>query len=134
MKNDEIKTGEIYIAFVRYVEDKLKDNPRGKVRPVVIFEDEEENKIFACKVSSQVNKPLKQKLGYEVKDWKEAGFTKPSIIACDKENIREIEPKNIKKRIGCLTDRDIKGMFIKRIKVANMEYKRELEKHNELER
>lgn len=133
--NNEIKNGDVYIAFVRYAEERFNnENPHGKVRPVVIFEYPEESKLFACKVSSQVDKPIKQKLGYVLKDWKEAGFIKPSVVACDRENIREIDKNTILKFVGRLTDRDIKGMLIKHIKVATIEYKKAKEKYNMIER
>lgn len=131
----EFKNGEVYIGFVRYAEDINNDvNPRGKIRPVVIFEDPEEKRLFACKVSGQIDKPLERKNGYVIQDWKDAGFKKPSIVACNKENIREINKSDIRDFVGRLTDRDVKGMLIKHIKVTEREYKKELEKKNELER
>ncbi|MCU9601732.1 type II toxin-antitoxin system PemK/MazF family toxin [Pallidibacillus thermolactis] len=134
-KQKQMENGDVYIAFVRYAEDINNDNnPKGKVRPVVIFKDPEDNKLYACKVSSRVDKPLERKFGYIIKDWKEAGFSKPSIVACNRENIREINKTAIHRYIGRLTDRDIKGMLIKHIKVARLEYKIMKEKRNELER
>ncbi|KIO69293.1 hypothetical protein B4065_1466 [Caldibacillus thermoamylovorans] len=127
MKGNELKNGDVYIAFVRYAEDMNKDSaPRGKVRPVVIFEDPMENKLFACKVSSRIDKPTERKFGYIIQDWKEAGLKKPSIIACNRENIREIDKTAIHKYIGRLTERDIKGMLVKYVKVAQLELKREI--------
>lgn len=127
MKESELKNGDVYIAFVRYAEDINKDEePKGKVRPVVIFEDPAENKLFACKISSRIDKPIEKKFGYIIKDWKEAGLKKPSIIACNRENIREIDKTAIHRYIGRLTERDIKGMLIKHIRVAELEYSKEI--------
>lgn len=129
------QNGDIYIAFVKFSEEaKNTVNPKGKVRPVVIFQDPEEGKLYACKVSSQVNKPIKQRLGYVLQDWQQAGFKVPSVVACDSENIREIDSLSITKKIGELTDRDLKGLLIKHIKVVTMEYKRQQNKDFELER
>jgi len=129
MNVNEMNNGDVFIAYVHFSE---KDG--GKVRPVVIFEDPEEKKMFACKVSSQVDKPIKQRLGYVLQDWKEAGFKKPSVVACDRENIREIDTNTVHKFVGRLTENDIKGLLIKHIKVAQQEYKKDLEKKNEIER
>lgn len=129
--NSKMKNGDVYIAFVRFQE--FNDPNKGKSRPVVIFEDPEEERLFACKVSSKVDKPKNRKYGYVIKDWEEAGFKKPSVVACNRKDIHEISETNIKKYIGRLTERDIKGMLIKHIKVAQLEYKKEMEK-NEIER
>lgn len=127
MKENELKNGDVYIAFVRYGEDINKDNPRGKVRPVVIFEDPAENKLFACKVSSRIDKPTEKKLGYIIQDWKEAGFKKTSVVACNRENIREIDKMAIHQYVGRLTERDIKGMLIKHIRVTELEFSKKIE-------
>ena len=135
MKQADLKNGDVYTAFVRFAEDIHNDvNPKGKIRPVIIFEDPEEGKLYACKVSTKVDKPIKRRLGYVLEDWKEAGFKAPSVIACDKENIHEIDSTSIDKFIGRLTERDLKGMLIKHIKVVAMEYKKNKEKGNSLER
>lgn len=132
---NELENGEVYIGFVRYIEDIDNDiNPKGKLRPVVIFQDPEENQLFACKVSSRIDKPLERKNGYIIQDWQETGLKKPSIVACNKENIREIVKTDVHDYVGRLTDRDIKGMLVKRIKMSKLEYKKELEKKNSLER
>ncbi len=123
---NDFKNGEVYIAFVNFVEDlHNKENARGKVRPVVIFEVPEDNKLYACKVSSKVDKPIKKRYGYVLQDWKEAGIKSPSVVACDSENIREIDPTSIKKYVGQLTERDIRGMLVKHIKVRAMEHEME---------
>lgn len=133
-KENELENGEVYIGFVRYVEDIDNDiNPKGKLRPVVIFQDPEENQLFACKVSGRIDKPFERKNGYIIQDWEEAGLKKPSIVACNKENIREIVKTDIQDYVGRLTDRDIKGMLVKRIKMSKLEYKKELEKKNSLD-
>lgn len=129
MKNHDLKNGDVYIGFVRYAEDINNDkNPKGKVRPVVIFEDPVENKLFACKVSTQIDKPTEKKFGYIIKDWKEAGLKKPSIIACNRENVREIDKTAIYKNIGSLSDRDIKGLLVKYVSIAAREVERENER------
>lgn len=126
MKNRDLKNGDVYIAFVRYAEDIDNDkNPKGKVRPVVIFEVPGEERLFACKVSSQINKPTEKKFGYMIQDWKEAGLLKPSIISCNSENVREIDKTAIYKYIGSLSDRDIKGLLVKYVSIAAREVERE---------
>ncbi len=125
MTNNKLKLGEIYLAFVTFTESLNSDNPKGKVRPVVIFEDPDDHKLFACKVTTRVNKPIAQKLGYTISDWKESGLNAPSIVSCDKENVREIEPNSIIKYIGELTERDIRGMLIKHMRVQALEHQRE---------
>lgn len=128
------QNGDVYIAFVNFVEDAQKDNAKGKVRPVVIFEDPEEGKLYACKVSSQVDKPIKKRLGYVMQDWQEAGFKAPSVIACDAENIHEINSLSITKKVGQLTEHDLRGLLIKHIKVLTMEHQRQKNREHVQER
>lgn len=98
---NELENGEVYIGFVRYIEDIDNDiNTKGKLRPVVIFQDPEENQLFACKVSSRIDKPLERKNGYIIQDWQETGLKKPSIVACNKENIREIVKTDVHDYVG----------------------------------
>lgn len=127
-RNNKYETGQIYIAFIKFEES----NRKGKMRPVAIFQSPEDNKLYACKITSQIDKKMNQKYGYLVKDWRLAGLTKPSIIKCNRSETYEIEPLNIRRKIGTLSNQDIKGMLIKMIKVQQME--RRKEKRNEQER
>lgn len=131
MNNDLYQSGECFLAYVNFNEKK-----GGKVRPVVLIHDKEENQFFACSVTSQINKPKNQKYGYIVKDWKEAGLDRPSIIKCNKEDMYKVKkPFQLIKKIGNLTIRDLEGFLIKQIKVRFMENQRiSRRKQNEYER
>lgn len=131
MNNDLYQSGECFLAYVNFNEKK-----GGKVRPVVLIYDNEENQFYAFSVTSQINKPKNQKYGYIVKDWKEAGLDKPSIIKCNKEDMYKAKkPFQLIKKIGNLTIRDLEGFLIKQIKIRFMENQRiSRKKQNEYER
>lgn len=107
---------------------------RRAPRPIVAFKDPEYEKLYAFQVTSQIDKKANHKYGYLVDDRKYAGFRKPSIIKCNRENICELESLKILKKIGHLSPKDLHGLLVKLVKVNRMEYRRDREKINQLER
>ncbi|MEH6945168.1 hypothetical protein [Bacillus sp. JJ722] len=69
-----------------------------------------------------------------IENWKKAGFRKPSIIKCNRENIYEMDSLKILKKIGHLSQNDLHGLLVKLVKVNRLEYRRGQEKINQLER
>lgn len=136
--NNNLDTGQCFVAYIKFSFDDPHDSTgkvKGKFRPVVIFHDLEDDQFYACKVTSKIDNPQNKKYGYTIQDWKEAGFHKPSIVKCNKEEIYEIEPLSFKKKIGTLSDRDVKGLLIKMIKTRHREIQRmQRKKKDEKER
>lgn len=54
----------------------------------------------------------------------------PSIIKC---NIEEIEPIHIRKKIGEISECDMRGLLVNLIKVCELELIRERQKHQVFE-
>jgi hypothetical protein len=127
--NEDVDIGQVFLAFVKFSDQQ---NGQGKLRPVVAFKDPEDDRLYAFKVTSRIDNKINHKYGYLMMDWKEAGLHKPSIIKCNRENVYDIEPMNIMKKLGNITERDLTGLLIKTIKVRQMEYRKNLS--NEFER
>lgn len=127
---EEIEVGEVFFAYVRFYQDE----ERGKERPVVAFKDPEDDSWKAFKVTGRIEKKLNHKYGYLLADWKEAGLQRPSIVKCNREDIVDIYPEDITKRLGRLTEQDLKGLFMKHLKVRDIEYRRLQQQINDLER
>lgn len=118
---EELRGGEVFFAFMRYNDDKA----RGKLRPIVAIKDPEDETWRALKVTSRLDKKLNHKYGYLLTDWKEAGLSEPSIVKCNREDIQELDPRNIRNRRGELTRRDMAGLLSKLLRVREIEYRRE---------
>ncbi|MCT6922831.1 type II toxin-antitoxin system PemK/MazF family toxin [Metasolibacillus sp.] len=129
-ENDTYQDGDIFYAYVHFAEDV----EQGKERPIVAMKDQDTDTWKAFKITSQIGKKLNHKYGYLMEDWAESGLTKPSIIKCDRESIYNIDPNNIIKKIGDLTEQDLKGLLMKIVTVREIEYRRERQKINEAER
>lgn len=112
--------GECFLAYVQF-----ENGIGGKKRPVVLLHDQEDHTFYACKVTGKVNKPKNQRYGYEVKDWVDAGLHQPSIIKCNKHEIYEVEPEQLRDKIGQLSHRDLHGLLTKQIKVRMLEKEKE---------
>lgn len=124
-KQDIYENGEVFYAFMRY---KDHEDGIGKDCPVVALKDPETETWQALKITSQIDKKLNHKYGYLMEDWEQSGLTSPSIIKCNIEDIEEINPSYIRKKIGELTHRDLTGLLVKLIKVRQVEYQREQRK------
>lgn len=129
---NSFQNGQCFTAFLRFQNNDgsfVSDN-KGKQRPVIILQDPIDSKFYAFKVTGQVHKSLNKKYGYQLRDWKEAGFRKPSIIKCNIDNRFEIEPYLLHRNFGQLTENDLRGFLTQLIKVRKMEH----ENDNEIER
>lgn len=129
-KDTQFNEGDVFYAYVRYVDDEKK----GKERPIVAIKSEEDDNWKAFKITSQIDKKINHKYGYLMEDWEHTGLTKPSIIKCNREDVYDIEPENIIQKIGDLTERDLKGLLIKTIRVREIEYRRDKQQAQKLER
>ena len=121
--------GDIFLANFTFVEGN-----ESKIRPVVIFQNPETKELLACKVSTQIQKPIASKLGYELKDWKASGLKKACYVSCEKANMRTVDPNNLVRLIGKLSERDSKGLLIKHIVVMQRELEYEQHKAAALEK
>lgn len=128
MVKGHVEEGQVFLAYI-----KFKDKKGGKERPIIIMKDPETDKLLAFKVTSRIDKKLNHKYGYLVEDWKEAGFLKPSIIKCNREDVYELDTKTIIRKVGELSNRDLKGLLVKMAKVREIEYRRDLRRKNEYE-
>lgn len=129
MKKD-LTDGEVFYAYVEHIEN----DGQGKTRPVLALKDPETDGWLVLKITSRIDKKLNHKYGYMLSDWEKCGLDKPSIVKCNREDIRDIQPDNITKKIGELTTRDLKGLLVKFIKVREIEFRRDLRNTNDLER
>lgn len=122
----KLEFGKVYTAYIVF-----KDNiTEGKRRPVILFQNQENDYITAFQVSSQVKTPFNKKYGYEIIDWEKTGFKKPSIANLHPKDLLELKSTDLKVIVGELTDRDKVGLLEKYIsvqrRIRNME--------NEIER
>lgn len=125
----QYQAGECFLAYISFA-----NTTGGKVRPVVLIHDKEENQFFVCTVTSQVDKPKNKKYGYVVVDWKEAGLDKPSIIKCNKDDMYLLkEPYQLIEKIGTLTHKDLSGLLVKQIKVRLLENEKQKQRRNDFE-
>ncbi|MEC1177248.1 type II toxin-antitoxin system PemK/MazF family toxin [Metasolibacillus meyeri] len=129
-QEDVYSTGEVFYAYFRFDEGGEK----GKHRPIVAMRNEEDETWKALKVTSRIAKKINHKYGYLLKHWEEVGLERPSIVKCNREDIIDIDPQNIVKKLGDLSEADLKGLFVKLLKVKDIEYRRDQQKINEIER
>lgn len=122
--NLNLETGKCFTSFVKFRDRNGTILPSGKSRPVVSLLDPNTQKYIICK-STSTEKTQNDRYGYELKDWKEAGFNGPSIIKCNKEDIVALKDQKINKTIGQLSDRDLKGLYNKLIEIRELEFERE---------
>ncbi|WP_107942671.1 type II toxin-antitoxin system PemK/MazF family toxin [Metasolibacillus fluoroglycofenilyticus] len=128
--NTGFQEGDIFYAYVHFIDDI----DQGKERPIVAMKDQDTDTWKAFKITSRIEKKLNHKYGYLMEDWAESGLTKPSIIKCDLQSVYDIDPNNIIRKIGDLTERDLKGLLMKIVTVREIEYRRERQKIHEAER
>lgn len=91
-----IENLQIWSASVRY-----EDSETVKPRPVIFIDA---NSYTILQLSSKTERE-----GYIIKDWKEAGLEKPSVIRTDRRVI--LKETDVKSYIGVLTERDLLGFL-----------------------
>ncbi|WP_025731511.1 type II toxin-antitoxin system PemK/MazF family toxin [Heyndrickxia ginsengihumi] len=121
----KLELGKVYTAFVVFG----TNHTEGKRRPVIIFQNQENNKITAFQVSSKIDTPFNKKFGYKIKDWEETGLKKPSVANLHPKDLLELEASDLKVIVGELTDRDKVGLLEKYITVQ-----KKIQRENEFER
>lgn len=97
---------DIYDLDFIYQEDKLKNNPRTKRRPVLVLG----NDLFVpvAKITGINSKTPKT---YEIKDWEIAGLDKPSYIIFDRQELLSNEFVNSNGTFrGHLSENDIQSI------------------------
>lgn len=80
------------------------DKKKFKIRPAVVM-DNKEIYLIVAKITSHSSRT---KNDYLIEDWKSAGLKTPSIIRLDKT--MEIKSTDILKKIGTLSENDIKNL------------------------
>jgi len=93
---------DIYDIEFIYEEDKLKENPRTKKRPVLVLGND--ILVPAAKITGTNSKTSKT---YEIMECEKAGLTKPSYIIFDRIELQgrqTLTPENYR---GRLSDKDI---------------------------
>jgi hypothetical protein len=125
MTSSNLEYGKIYTAFVKF---KISDK-EGKYRPVILFQNQENENLTVFQVSSQTDSPFNLKNGYQIKDWQQAGFKKPSVANLHPKDLIELKPQQLKSVVGELTDFDKIGLLEKFISIQ-----KRLQKQYELER
>jgi len=91
----------LYYAKVKYEDD----SNQFKVRPVIVIENKGHS-VLCYKVTG--TRPRENQKGeYEIKDWRQAGLSKPSTIRATKSI--SYQPNILVKYIGKLTYKDIKS-------------------------
>lgn len=123
-KSLDLENGKCFSSYVKFRDRNGSILPNGKARPVVSLLDPNTQEYIICK-STSTEKIQNNKYGYELLDWKEAGFNGPSIIKCNQEDIVALKDQRLIKSIGTLSDRDLIGIYNKLIEVRELEYKRE---------
>ncbi len=91
-----IENLQIWSASVRY-----EDSSKVKPRPVIFIDA---NSYTILQLSSKTERE-----GYIIRDWKEAGLDKPSIIRTDRRVV--LNESDVKEYIGVLTERDLQGFL-----------------------
>mgnify|MGYP003300032008 CR=1 FL=1 len=86
-----------------------EDSSVYKIRPAIVV-DSNTVLIFAAKVTSQTDK-YRGSRDYLIRNWKEAGLSKPSVVRLDK--IIKITSQGVIRRLGHLSEEDIR--FIQNI-------------------
>ena len=100
------------------------DKSISKRRPVIVLDVD-----IVLPISKITSASKRTNMDYEIKDWKFAGLTKPSVIRFDKKQLMlKSTIKDINK-IGHLSDRDIKD--IKNLKLDES-LTEDIEKHDDL--
>lgn len=127
--NAELEFGKVYTSYIYFEEN----NKQGKYRPVILYKNTEDGKITVFKVSSQLHTPFNQKYGYPLKDWKECGLKKPSVVDIHPKDIIEINSKHLNKIVGEITDKDKIGLLESFVKI-NKQLINEKHRSTELEK
>lgn len=130
--NDDLKYGKIYTAFV-YFDQKLSKGG-GKKRPVILFLNQENEDLTAFQVSSQIDTHFNRKYGFEIVDWKEAGFKKPSVANLHPKDLLELKKDNLKTVVGELSEIDKVGLLEKYIHIQKQVQREMVAKRKGLER
>lgn len=99
-----IKRGEIYYADLR---GYVVGSEQGGIRPVIIIQNDIGNKYSPTTIVAVLTSQSKKELPTHVKIYMNEvnGLTKDSIILL--EQLKTIDKKRIKDRIGKLTDEEI---------------------------
>lgn len=131
----EIESGSCFVIIIafeeRYGASKAIYHPvEGKPRPVVVLKDPIEDRYYAHNVTKRVSNPFNQRNGYQLRDWKESGFHRESIVKCDQHNVFEITPDALREPFGKLSERDLTGFLQQLNKVRQ----REIANDQEMER
>lgn len=122
------ETGQCFIMYVKFRDNdgNFLEPSQGKSRPVVIFKDPLDDRIFACQTTTQTDRPRYIKNGLLIQDIQEAGMKKETIIRLEYHSRYIIEnPEDLKGPIGKLSERDIDNFLEKLVKVRQREYKLE---------
>lgn len=127
----ELKFGKIYTAFI-FFKSNLNE---GKRRPVIVFQNQENDNLTAFQVSSQVDTNFNKKYGYKILDWKVAGLKKPSVANLNPKDLLELKKSDLKIIVGELSDRDKVGLLEKYISVQKViQLQKQRKRDNMLER
>lgn len=127
----ELKFGKIYTAFI-FFKSNLNE---GKRRPVIVFQNQENDNLTAFQVSSQVDTNFNKKYGYKILDWKVAGLKKPSVANLHPKDLLELKKSDLKIIVGELSDRDKVGLLEKYISVQKViQLQKQRKRDNMLER
>lgn len=98
-----MKINDVYLAFVSW-------GTSGKTRPILILQYDQETVSFYAITSKYQNKSAAMRaVRYPIKDWEQAGLSKPSYVVIDsKYTILKFGEQFV--RLGHLTDRDKIGL------------------------
>lgn len=118
-EHNSLKIGQVYLARMFF-----DDSKQAKIRPVVLMKDRL-GKWCIYKVTGRLDNALNHKYGFQTKDWQTAGFYKPSIVKCNKEDCVRMRPKHMLKKIGELSSRDLLGFSEKLTYVQQIEKKKQ---------
>jgi len=76
-----------------------------KLRPAIVLKDTNDSDFILARVTSQSRQA---EYDLDVKDWKEAGLLKPSVIRVHK--LASLETKLVKRTMGKLSTSDIENL------------------------
>ncbi|MDI3236412.1 type II toxin-antitoxin system PemK/MazF family toxin [Exiguobacterium antarcticum] len=107
--DEPFAVGDVYIANLKY---KDRDgNPRShgeKTRPVVVMYDFKKNGVAFYMITSTVTGYLSEQFGCEIKDLKQAGLDRPSVVRMGKGQRYETSEANpLGRKIGSLSTKDM---------------------------
>ncbi len=62
-EKSSFETGKIYTMYVQFRDNdgNFIEPKKGKIRSAVIYKDPKDDTIFACQMTSKINKPLYKK-------------------------------------------------------------------------